>query len=52
MITSQRQELTRLEQQFPSWETWVINRVNGGPLWCACAGTTNSRWCPRAALGA
>jgi hypothetical protein len=28
-------ELARLREAHPDWEIWVVNRVVGGPLWCA-----------------
>jgi hypothetical protein len=25
----------RLEVDWPRWQIWVVNRVVGGPVWCA-----------------
>jgi hypothetical protein len=27
--------LAPLREAHPAWEIWVVNRVVGGPLWCA-----------------
>ena len=27
--------VARLEADWPSYQIWVVNRVVGGPLWCA-----------------
>jgi hypothetical protein len=24
-----------LEREWPRWQCWVVNRVVGGPVWCA-----------------
>lgn len=24
-----------LERDWPNWQVWVVNRVYGGPVWCA-----------------
>ena len=35
MISHADTELARLGEAHPKWEIWVVNRVVGGPLWCA-----------------
>lgn len=25
----------QIESEFPGWQVWVVNRVVGGPVWCA-----------------
>ena len=27
--------IKRLEADWPNWQIWVVNRVVGGPVWCA-----------------
>jgi hypothetical protein len=27
--------IRKLEADWPRWQVWVVNRVVGGPVWCA-----------------
>ena len=29
------QTVADLERDWPRWQSWVVHRVIGGPLWCA-----------------
>lgn len=35
MNPAQREIIIRLEADWPRWQIWVVNRVVGGPVWCA-----------------
>jgi hypothetical protein len=27
--------ISALEREWPRWQVWVVNRMVGGPVWCA-----------------
>lgn len=34
-LTQQQETVQNIERIFPSHQVWVVNKVVGGPTWCA-----------------
>jgi hypothetical protein len=32
---TERQTIAAMEREWPAWMVWVVQRVQGGPIWCA-----------------
>ncbi len=35
MNPEQQRIIAAMEREWPRWQVWVVNRVVGGPVWCA-----------------
>jgi hypothetical protein len=34
-VTAEQEVIAAMEREWPAWQVWVVQRVQGGPVWCA-----------------